>query len=152
MNFHLDQIPGRTAKPRQNGITMVMDKGLSIEEAKHFMSVSHPYVDLVKFGFGTAFVTPNLREKLELYRSYDLPIYFGGTLFEAFLIRQRGRPPRNHRRQGDVVPVDHDDADRLRHRRRRAQLPALPRGRRSAGQLPGSDGDLLLQPPGRGHL
>lgn len=89
MNFHLDQIPGRTAKPRQNGITMVMDKGLSIEEAKHFMSISHPYVDLVKFGFGTAFVTPNLKEKIAVYQSYGVPIYFGGTLFEAFLIRNQ---------------------------------------------------------------
>jgi phosphosulfolactate synthase len=89
MNFHLDQIPGRTAKPRQNGITMVMDKGLSIEEAKQFMSISHPYVDLVKFGFGTAFVTPNLKEKIEVYQSYGVPVYFGGTLFEAFLIRNQ---------------------------------------------------------------
>jgi phosphosulfolactate synthase len=89
MNFHLGQIPERTAKPRTNGITMVMDKGLSIEEARHFMSVAHPYVDLVKLGFGTAFVTPNLREKLDVYQSFDVPVYFGGTLFEAFLIRNQ---------------------------------------------------------------
>ena len=68
---------------------MVMDKGLSVEEAKNFMSVSHPHVDIVKLGFGTSFVTPNLREKLDVYRSYNVPIYFGGTLFEAFLIRKR---------------------------------------------------------------
>ena len=79
MNFHLDQIPERTTKPRQHGITMVMDKGLSISEAKDFMSVSHPYVDLVKLGFGTAFVTPNLREKIEVYKSFGVPVYFGGT-------------------------------------------------------------------------
>ena len=89
MNFHLDQIPERTTKPRQHGITMVMDKGLSISEAKDFMSVSHPYVDLVKLGFGTAFVTPNLREKIEVYKSFGVPVYFGGTLFEAFLIRNQ---------------------------------------------------------------
>jgi len=51
------------------------------------MSVAHPHVDIVKLGFGTSYVTPNLREKIEVYRSYDLPIYFGGTLFEAFLVR-----------------------------------------------------------------
>jgi phosphosulfolactate synthase len=89
MNFHLDQIPERTARPRENGLTMVMDKGLSIEEAKNFMSVSHPYVDLVKLGFGTSFVTPNLKEKLAVYQSFDVPVYFGGTLFEAFLIRNQ---------------------------------------------------------------
>jgi phosphosulfolactate synthase len=89
MNFNLSQIPERLQKPRSAGITMVMDKGLSVEEAKNFLSVSHPHVDIVKLGFGTSFVTPNLRDKLEIYRSYDLPIYFGGTLFEAFLIRNQ---------------------------------------------------------------
>lgn len=89
MNFNLSQIPDRLLKPRSAGITMVMDKGLSVEEAKNFLSVSHPHVDIIKLGFGTSFVTPNLREKLEVYRSYDLPIYFGGTLFEAFLIRNQ---------------------------------------------------------------
>jgi phosphosulfolactate synthase len=89
MNFNLSQIPDRLQKHRTAGITMVMDKGLSIEEAKNFLSVAHPHVDVIKLGFGTSFVTPNLREKLEVYRSYDLPIYFGGTLFEAFLIRNQ---------------------------------------------------------------
>ena len=89
MNFNLSQIPERNPKPRAHGLTMVMDKGLSIEEAKNFMSGSHPYVDIVKLGFGTSFVTPNLKQKLEVYRSYDIPIYFGGTLFEAFLIRDQ---------------------------------------------------------------
>jgi phosphosulfolactate synthase len=89
MNFNLSQIPDRLLKPRAAGITMVMDKGLSVEEAKNFLSVAHPHVDIIKLGFGTSFVTPNLREKLEVYRSYDLPIYFGGTLFEAFLIRNQ---------------------------------------------------------------
>lgn len=89
MNFNLTQIPERFQKPRLAGITMVMDKGLSVEEAKNFMSVSHPHVDIVKLGFGTSFVTPNLKDKLEVYRSYGIPIYFGGTLFEAFLIRNQ---------------------------------------------------------------
>ncbi|HEX5026639.1 MAG TPA: phosphosulfolactate synthase [Agriterribacter sp.] len=89
MNFNLSQIPERKSKPRRSGLTMVMDKGLSIEEAKNFLSVSHPYVDIVKLGFGTSFVTPQLRKKIEVYQSYDLPVYFGGTLFEAFLIRNQ---------------------------------------------------------------
>ena len=89
MNFNLSQMPERTAQPRINGITMVMDKGLSVEEAKNFMSVAGPHTDVVKLGFGTAFVTPNLREKLAVYRSHDVPVYFGGTLFEAFIIRNQ---------------------------------------------------------------
>lgn len=89
MNFSLKQIPERNVKPRTAGITMVMDKGLSMEEARNFLSVAKLHVDIVKLGFGTSFVTPNLREKIEIYRSHDIPVYFGGTLFEAFLIRNQ---------------------------------------------------------------
>ena len=89
MNFNLSQMPDRMLKPRQHGITMVMDKGLSIEESKNFLSVAEPHVDIVKLGFGTSFVTPHLREKIDVYQSYNLPIYFGGTLFEAFLVRNQ---------------------------------------------------------------
>jgi phosphosulfolactate synthase len=89
MNFNLSQMPERTAQPRANGLTMVMDKGLSVQEAKNFMSVAAPHTDIVKLGFGTAFVTPNLRDKLAVYAEYNVPVYFGGTLFEAFLIRNQ---------------------------------------------------------------
>ena len=89
MNFNLTQIPARTQQPRNSGITMVMDKGLSITEVHNFMSVSGPHVDIVKLGFGTSFVTPKLREKIEAYKSYNVPIYFGVTLFEAFLVRNQ---------------------------------------------------------------
>ena len=89
MNFHLSQMPPRNPKPRSVGITMVMDKGLSVQDAENFLSVAHPHVDIVKLGFGTSFVTPTLKEKLDVYRSYDIPVYFGGTLFEAFLIRNQ---------------------------------------------------------------
>jgi phosphosulfolactate synthase len=89
INQVLSQMPDRLAKPRINGLTMVMDKGLSVEEARFFMSANHPHVDVVKLGFGTSYVTPNLREKIELYQSYDIPVYFGGTLFEAFIIRNQ---------------------------------------------------------------
>ncbi len=89
MNFNLSQIPERNTKPRNHGITMVMDKGLSMEETKNFLSASEPHVDIVKLGFGTSYVTPHLKEKLAIYREAGMPIYFGGTLFEAFLIRNQ---------------------------------------------------------------
>jgi Uncharacterized conserved protein len=89
MNFNLKNLPERTQKPRTNGLTMVMDKGMGHEEVRNFLSVAAPYVDIVKLGFGTAFVTPNLREKIDIYRSHGIPVYFGGTLFEAFLVRNQ---------------------------------------------------------------
>lgn len=89
MNFSLTQIPERTKQPRQYGLTMVMDKGLSLRDAESFISVGAPHTDILKLGFGTSFVTPNLRAKIELYQQHNIPVYFGGTLFEAFVIRNQ---------------------------------------------------------------
>lgn len=88
-NFKLKQLPDRTAKPRSNGITMVMDKGLSLNEAANFIEANGEYVDLVKLGFGTSVVTPKLEEKIALYKSAGIGVYFGGTLFEAFIVRSQ---------------------------------------------------------------
>lgn len=87
MNFKLPHIPERPAKPRENGLTMVMDKGLSIREAEDLCDISEPYCDLIKLGFGTSLITNKLEEKIRLYKSAGLKTYFGGTLFEAFAVR-----------------------------------------------------------------
>ena len=89
MNYTLKHIPERTQKPRETGFTMVMDKGLSLREVEDFLQVSSDYVDIVKLGWATSYVTPNLKEKIELYDSFNIPVYFGGTLFEAFIIRNQ---------------------------------------------------------------
>ena len=89
MNYTLTQLPDRTTKPRQSGLTMVMDKGLSQREVEDFLSTSAHYTDIVKLGWATSFVTPNLKEKLAIYREANVPVYFGGTLFEAFVVRNQ---------------------------------------------------------------
>jgi phosphosulfolactate synthase len=89
MNFSLSNIPARAAKPRESGLTMVMDKGLGVREAEDFVESSEPYVDLVKLGFGSSIITPNLEKKLAGYRQAGIPVYLGGTLLEAFLIRNQ---------------------------------------------------------------
>lgn len=86
-NFTLPYIPDRTQKPRKSGLTMMMDKGLSLKEVENFIEASGELTDIVKFGFGTAFVTNNLEEKIALYKSHNIRPYFGGTLFEAFYAR-----------------------------------------------------------------
>ena len=68
---------------------MIMDKGLGLDEVRNFLSTSLPYVDIVKLGFGTSYVTSNLKEKLAIYKEHNVPVYFGGTLFEAFIIRDQ---------------------------------------------------------------
>lgn len=87
MNFELPFIPERTTQPRESGLTMMMDKGLSIQEVEAFCETSAPYTDLVKFGFGTALLTDNLKDKIKLYRNAGVEPYFGGTLFEMFAVR-----------------------------------------------------------------
>ncbi|TKG88913.1 phosphosulfolactate synthase [Puteibacter caeruleilacunae] len=87
MNFNLPNIPERPAQPRQSGMTMMMDKGLSLRQAEDFIETSAEYTDLVKLGFGTGIITPNVKKKIELYKSAGLRPYFGGTLFEAFAVR-----------------------------------------------------------------
>ncbi|MEX8547596.1 MAG: phosphosulfolactate synthase [Mucilaginibacter sp.] len=87
MNYSLSNIPERTQKPRSSGFTMVMDKGLSLRQVEDFLEVSGQHTDIVKLGWATSYVTPNLTEKLKLYRDAGIPVYFGGTLFEAFIIR-----------------------------------------------------------------
>lgn len=89
MNFELSYIPERTVQPREKGLTMMMDKGLSLRETEDFLSASAHLTDIVKFGFGTAYVTNNLKEKIETYKAAGLKPYFGGTLFEAFYARNR---------------------------------------------------------------
>ena len=80
-------IPERPLKPRNSGITMVMDKGLSIREAEDFMSVGSEYTDYVKLGFGTSLITPGFEKKIAIYKKAGVIPYFGGTLFEAFIVR-----------------------------------------------------------------
>ncbi|WP_421945417.1 phosphosulfolactate synthase [Pedobacter sp.] len=89
MNYPLLNVPERPEKPRQKGITMVMDKGLSLRQVEDFLDVAGVHTDIVKLGWATSHVTPKLKEKLALYKSAGIPTYFGGTLFEAFIIRNQ---------------------------------------------------------------
>lgn len=89
MNYVLKNLPIRTEKPRVTGFTMVMDKGLSIREVENFLSTNSDYVDIVKLGWATSYLTKNLAEKIQVYREAGIPVYLGGTLFEAFVIRDQ---------------------------------------------------------------
>ena len=85
----LFQDPSRTPKPRQAGLTHVLDKGLSIAEVEGLLEVAAPYVDIIKFGWGTSVVTENLEAKIALCQREGVDIYCGGSLFELAL--QRGK-------------------------------------------------------------
>ena len=89
MNYKLPFIPERDEKPRKKGLTMVMDKGLSVQEARNLCESSGHLIDFLKMGFGTSLVSKNVKEKINIYKEYDIRPYFGGTLFEAFIIRDQ---------------------------------------------------------------
>lgn len=89
MPFLLNNLPARSQKPRNEGITLVLDKGYSVRQAEDFCEVSAAYTDIVKLGWGTSYVTPNLEDKLAVYRNAGIPVYFGGTLFEAYVMRNQ---------------------------------------------------------------
>jgi len=84
---NLPFIPERSEKPRDNGLTMIMDKGLSIREAEDLMQVGSEYIDYVKLGFGTSVFTQGTKEKIKIFKQANVRTYLGGTLFEAYLVR-----------------------------------------------------------------
>jgi phosphosulfolactate synthase len=75
-------LPARSTKPRDQGITHVLDRGLSIADVDSLIEVAGASVDIVKLGWGTALATENLEPKLERYRAHDIPVVLGGTLTE----------------------------------------------------------------------
>jgi phosphosulfolactate synthase len=122
MNYTLTQLPERTVKPREAGLTMAMDKGLSVRQTEDFLSIAADHVDIVKLGWATSFVTPNLKEKLKVYKDAGIPVYFGGTLFEAFVVRNQFDDYRRVLDQYDLHyaevsdgSIDMEQEDKLRY-------------------------------------
>ena len=86
-NYEIPQLPDRLQKPRHAGLTMVMDKGLSMRQAEDLVSIAAPYIDFLKLGWSTSYLTPNLADKITLYQQAGISVFFGGTLMEVFIAR-----------------------------------------------------------------
>ncbi len=82
-------LPARAAKPRETGITHILDRGLSVAEIDSLVEVAGEYIDFVKLGWGTAVATLNLEAKLARYQEHGLPVMFGGTLTELCIAQNR---------------------------------------------------------------
>jgi len=82
-------LPPRTSKPRESGVTLVLDKGTGLREQEDLLASASDYIDLVKLGWGTGYVTQNLREKVRMYQVAGIPVYFGGTLLELSILQGR---------------------------------------------------------------
>src|SRR3954454_21375471 len=79
-------VPTREPKPRNTGLTHVIDKGLNLQQIEGMFDTAGAFVDIVKLGWGTSYVTNNLEKKIALYRSFETPVVCGGTLFEAVYV------------------------------------------------------------------
>jgi phosphosulfolactate synthase len=83
------ELPERSAKPREQGVTHVIDRGLSVADVDGMIEVAGPFVDIVKLGWGTALRTANLDDKLARYREHEIPVVLGGTLTEIAIAQDR---------------------------------------------------------------
>lgn len=78
----LFDLPSRTEKPRESGLTMVIDSGLGLSAIRDYLENCGEFVDYVKLGWGTAIISGKLEEKIALYKQYGIPVCLGGTFFE----------------------------------------------------------------------
>lgn len=129
------------------GLTMVMDKGLSTREAEDLLSTSADYIDFVKLGWATSYVSPNLNEKLALYRSAGVPCYFGGTLFELFLIRNQIDEYRSilQRYQMEYVEIS-DGSLEMSHDEKCAYIRTFARDFRVLSEVGSKDAEKIIAP------
>ena len=88
-HFNLIGLPDRPDKPRTEGLTLMLDKGLAPRQVEDVLTAAADYIDMAKLGWGTAAITPALERKLAIYREANVSVYFGGTLFEAFYLRDQ---------------------------------------------------------------
>ena len=147
MHYLLSHIPPRPEKPRTSGLTMVMDKGLSTREAEDLLSTSADYIDFVKLGWATSYVSPNLQEKLNLYRSAGVPSYFGGTLFELFLIRGQLEEYRRILQRFNMEYVEVSDGSlEMAHDEKCAYIRTFAQDFRVLSEVGSKDAEKIIAP------
>lgn len=100
------ELPARTVKPRVTGLTCINDTGTPCGELADRLADYGSLVDIVKLGIGSAYVTPNLDRKLDLYRRYAIPVYFGGTLFEKFYHQNKLNAYLDYLRKRDIHHIE----------------------------------------------
>ncbi|PJJ54581.1 phosphosulfolactate synthase [Hymenobacter chitinivorans] len=147
MNYNLNNLPERTSKPREQGYTMVMDKGLSIREVESFLEVGGEYTDIVKLGWATSYVVPNLRKKLDAYKAAGIPVYFGGTLFEAFIIRNQFDDYRRLLSEFDMEYAEVSDGSiDLKHDRKLEYIRTLAQDVKVLSEVGSKDAEKIIPP------
>jgi phosphosulfolactate synthase len=99
-------LPERNGKPRDLGITHVIDKGMGLRQLEDLLDTASNYIDILKFGWGTAYVTQNLVDKIKLCREADVPVCFGGSLLELAILQGKFDAFRDTVRQAGLTHVE----------------------------------------------
>jgi phosphosulfolactate synthase len=145
--FNLTQLPERPSQPRESGLTMVMDKGLSIRESLDLIEHGSHLIDLLKLGFGTSYVTPKLKEKIGHYKKAGFKVYFGGTLFEAYIIRNQFD---DYRRILDYYGIEHvevsDGSIEIEHDRKCEYIRTLAKDFTVISEVGSKDAEKIIPP------
>jgi phosphosulfolactate synthase len=141
------EIPARSAKPRADGLTHVMDKGLNLREIEGLFDTAGAYVDVVKLGWGTSYVTRNLEKKIALYRSLETPVVCGGTLFEAAVALGRLDDYRRWLAENRISHVEVSDGTiELEHDRKLELIADLARDFVVLSEVGSKDADVVIAP------
>ena len=147
MNFFLTDMPERTKKPREKGLTMVMDRGLSLNNTKNFIDMCSPHTDIVKLGFGTSAVSPHVRAKIDLYREAGLMVYIGGTLFEAFIVRNMFTEYKDLLRKWDLNMCEVSDGSiEISHKEKCHYIKELAKEFNVVSEVGSKDENKLIAP------
>jgi len=147
MNFFLTDIPLRTEKPREFGLTMIMDKGLSINDTKNFIDMCGPHTDIIKLGFGTSAISPHIETKIKLYQDAGLMVYLGGTLFEAFIIRGMFKEYKNLLRKWNLNMCEVSDGSiNISHEEKCNYIKELSKEFKVVSEVGSKDEKVLIAP------
>jgi phosphosulfolactate synthase len=137
----------RAPKPRTEGLTHVIDKGLSLPEIEGLFDTAGDFVDIVKLGWGTSYVTRNLEKKIALYRSFETPIVCGGTLFEAVVVRDKLDEYRQWLEHNRISHVEVSDGTiDLPHERKLELIAELAKDFVVISEVGSKDADVVYAP------
>jgi phosphosulfolactate synthase len=140
-------LPARGGKPREVGITHVIDRGLSVAEVESLIEVAGDAVDLVKLGWGTAVVTANLDAKLACYRAHGIPVVLGGTLTELAIAQDRVEQLVGWLRELELRHVEISDGTIALPHERKLELIARLAGEFTVLSEVGSKDDTRIMAP-----
>ncbi len=147
MNIQLPFVPQRTPKPRSSGLTMMMDKGLSLNEAENLVSVAADLIDFAKLGFGTSLVSKQVKEKVKIYQQAGITPYLGGTLFEACIIRKMFDEYRRWVDELGITTVEVSDGSMyLEHDEKCNYIAALSKNYQVLSEVGAKESSILITP------